>query len=120
MHIPISGGGRGEGRSINPWQRWLSSVTNDASARGISRRIGVHHTTVGRWMNAGVAAPDDIIRIARAYRADALEGLIAAGWITDVDLMNGLLRNAVRRAPTVFLTEELHDRAQAGRVSGER
>lgn len=69
-------------------------------------------------MNSTRAPSDTIIRIARAYHADPIEGMIAAGWLTETDLMNGGLRNAVRHAPTQYLTEELHERATTGRLSG--
>lgn len=55
-----------------------------------------------------------MIAIARAYGADPIEGMIAAGLLIEADLAGGALRNAVRVAPTSFLTDELHQRAQAG------
>lgn len=45
--------------------------------------------------------------------------MVAAGWLTESDLMNGGLRNAVRHSPTAYLTDELHERAVSGRFDGE-
>ncbi len=103
---------------MNTWQQWLDRTTEGSSARAIAHRIGVHHTTVSRWMNSNTAPCGEIIRIARAYRADPVDGMISGGWLTEQDLMNGGLRNAVRHAPTAYLTEELHERVVTGRMSG--
>jgi transcriptional regulator with XRE-family HTH domain len=103
---------------MNDWQRWLDHATGGASAREVAKRVGVSHVTVGRWMNADTAPVPGILRISRAYAADPIDGMIAAGWLTGADLLEGGLRNAVRHAPTSFLTEELHERVESGRLEG--
>lgn len=100
------------------WTQWLDRATKLESDRQIARKVGLTHTTISRWRNAGTAPAEGIIRIARAYDADPIDGLVSAGIITQADLMNGGLRNAVRHAPTVYLTEELHERATTGRLQG--
>jgi len=110
-------GGAGR-QDINTWQAWLDHATDGDSARAIARRVGMSHVTVRRWMNSDTAPCHGIIRIAREYGVDPVEGMISAGWLTEADLMNGGLRNAVRHAPTLYLTEELHERVLTGRLSG--
>ncbi|MEZ3156840.1 hypothetical protein AB1K56_07895 [Microbacterium sp. BWR-S6Y] len=100
------------------WRQWLDRATNRDSDREIARKTRLAHTTIGRWRNAGTAPAEGVIAIARAYGADPIEGLIFAGLLTEADLLNGGLRNAVRHAPTAYLTEELHERVTTGRVHG--
>lgn len=104
--------------AITMWNEWLDRVTNQESDRQIAARTGFTHPTVGRWRSAGKAPADSIIVIARAYGADPVDGLVSAGILTESDLMNGGLRNAVRHAPTAYLTDELHERAVSGRFEG--
>lgn len=101
------------------WNQWLARVTNHASDHEVARRAGITHTTIGRWRKSGRAPAEGIITIARAFRADPIDGMVAAGLLTEADLMNGGLRNAVRHAPTAFLTDELHERAVSGKFDGE-
>ncbi|MFF7683176.1 helix-turn-helix domain-containing protein [Microbacterium sp. NPDC007973] len=100
------------------WRQWLDHATRQDSDREIARKAGLTHSTVSRWRNAGTAPAEGIIRIARAYAADPIDALVSAGIITEDDLMNGGLRNAVRHAPTAYLTEELHERVTTGRLHG--
>lgn len=65
-----------------------------------------------------MAPAGSVIIIARAFQVDPVDGLVAAGYLTESDLMNGGLRNAVRHAPTAYLTDELHERAVSGRFDG--
>jgi len=107
---------RQEQPPITNWTQWLTRVTDHASDRDIGKRAGISHTTVSRWRNTGRAPADGVILVARAYRADPIDGLIAAGYLTEADLAATSLRNAVRHAPTGYLTEELHERAVTGRL----
>lgn len=102
---------------ITIWTQWLDRATDHASDREIGRRTGLNHTTISRWRNAGRASAEGTIAIARAYRADPVDGLIAAGILTEAEVLARDVRAVVRRAPTVFLTEELHGRATSGRLS---
>lgn len=104
---------------ITNWNQWLDRATNQASDHDIARRTNLTHPTIGRWRRNGRAPAEGVILIARAYKADPVDGLVSAGYLTESDLMNGGLRNAVRHAPTAYLTDELHERAVSGRFDGD-
>nr|WP_278101117.1 hypothetical protein [Microbacterium proteolyticum] len=63
-------------------------------------------------MRAGQIPADGAILIARAYGADPVLALLRTGWLHETDFTEGGLRSAVSVAPSSFLTEELHLRAQ--------
>lgn len=76
----------------------------------IAERIGTSAATVGRWGRVGRPPAEWVIKIARAYEADPVRALLAAGYLTSEDFMGGGLRSAVAHAPLVYLTDEVHKR----------
>ena len=89
---------------------WVAEATAGASARAIAERLHRSNTTVASWIRTGKFPCNVVIEMAREYRADPVAGLIAAGFLTREDLMNGGLKNAIRIAPTALLVSELHSR----------
>jgi hypothetical protein len=65
---------------------------------------------VARWIRHGVLEPNELLALARAYKADPIEGLLASGWLTMNDLRNGGMTYIISRAPTRMLVNELHKR----------
>jgi len=96
---------------MNALATWVDRLTGNASARNLGRCINRSHTAVSAWMKDGGMPAEVVIDIARCFSGDAVEGMLAAGILTGADLDSGGLRNAVRMAPTIYLTEELHFRS---------
>lgn len=67
-----------------PWTEYLKAITGDSSGREISRRLGISDATVSRWFK-GTAAPTarQVSIVARAYKQNPLQALIAAGYLTE-------------------------------------
>lgn len=91
-------------------KQWVAEATDSASARAIAERLHRSNTTVASWIRTNKFPCNIVIEMAREYKADPVAGLIAAGYLTREDLMNGGLKNAVHVAPTALLVSELHSR----------
>lgn len=89
------------------WDRWVREITGGASSRAIAAKIRRSHTTALKWMHEP-PSPEAVIGFALAYDVDVIPGLVAAGWLNDVDESE---MNLLRNMPTVKLTAELHRRA---------
>lgn len=95
---------------MTTWTDWLRSTTNGASLRAIAASIGSagSPSSLQRWVNEEVRPPAEaVVAIARAYGADPLLGLVAAGYLDENDLAQNRTVAAVRDASTLQLTEEL-------------
>lgn len=78
--------------------RWVSEITGDDSWREIAKKLSTTHPTIKRRLDNAEA--DAIIELAGTYGANPVDGLIAAGAISDID---------VRSYARTFLTEDLSD-----------
>jgi hypothetical protein len=98
---------------MTTWNDWLSRTTNGASLRAIAAAIGKPGatSTIQRWVNEGRASAEGTVAIARAYGADPLLGLVAAGYLDENDLAQNRTVGALREATTLQLTEELMRRS---------
>jgi hypothetical protein len=92
---------------------WIGKSTGDASARAIAGKVGKSHTVVAKWLREGEMPCYAVLDLARAYDADPIEGLLAAGYLTIEDLMRVGVPAAVKAAPTEMLIEELAARSRA-------
>lgn len=92
------------------WNVWFDRVTQGETQEQIGARLGVSRSTVARRIRHGVLEPNELLTLARAYKADPLEGLLASGWLTMEDLKNGGMRYILKSAPTRMLVNELYDR----------
>lgn len=97
---------------------WLASVTDGASVEAIAAAAGVSTRTVMRWGMRGVD-PTSVIRIARAFKADPVNGLIASGWLMRSDMSADMFRRVAKRIPAVVLMDEIRDRYENGTLLGE-
>lgn len=96
---------------MNPWELWLSEVTQGESARSIASRIAVNRTTVSSWIRSGKPPAEFVFRVAREYGADVFSGLKASGWLTQQDC-DVALAALLSQVPTRTLIAELHGRAE--------
>lgn len=94
------------------WAAWVRGVSGGASARQLAVRIHRSPTSVAKWLRDGNPPAEAVIDIARAYGADPIAGLIAAGSLSVSDLMP-YLKTALVHAPQTWLTEEVHRRSTA-------
>ena len=101
------------------WTVWIRTVTRGASARAIATRINRSHSSVAKWIRDGDPPCEVIIAICRAYRANPIAGLVAAGYIREGELTPHM-REIIRMAPVADLTGELNERAMAWEASVSR
>jgi transcriptional regulator with XRE-family HTH domain len=92
------------------WDEWFERVTRGETQQQIGDRLGVSRSTVVRWMRHGVLEPNELLALARAYKADPLQGLLASGWLTMEDLRNGGMTYILSQTPTRLLVNELYKR----------
>lgn len=98
---------------MNDKQRWewLSKATGANSARGVGRSLGVHHTTVQRWVRNGM--PDGtLIDLIVRYDQDPLLACVVWGLLDDDDVPNLNWEAIAKYVPADVLSGELHDRAR--------
>jgi len=100
-------------RVMDTWDEWLLRITGGEHTGEIAKRIGVSRATVLRWSTRQVIDSDTVLKLARAYKVDPVEGLVAGGWMKLEDITIEGLTNVVSRAPTVLLARELLKRAEA-------
>lgn len=99
------------------WERWVREVTEGASSRAVGERIGKSHTTALAWM--GHPTPESAIMLAVAYRANPIEALTVAGFLTNGELTATDPDAELKDIPSVRLTAELYRRArESERVHG--
>lgn len=48
-----------------------------------ARKIGISKSNITRWKEGARAAPDFVVKVARAYDSNVLEALVEAGFITE-------------------------------------
>jgi hypothetical protein len=91
---------------------WLSTATDDASARAIAATINRSHTAVSGWIRRGEMPCEVVMQIARAYGADPLHGLIASKHLEVSDLTASSMREVIKYLPSEMLVQELADRVE--------
>lgn len=92
---------------MNELMSWYSATTSDDTVNAVASRAGLVGSTLSRQLKAETLTPESIVAIARAYNADAIEGLIISGLITEAD---------VSRHGAQALLESITDRMIANEV----
>lgn len=87
--------------------QWFKTTTGGDSVNAAAKASGLNQPTLARQINGGALSPESIVAIARAYNADAIEGLIISGLITEAD---------VSRHGAQTLLESITDRMIANEV----
>ena len=57
---------------------WYAATVADDTANAVALRAGLVQSTLARQIKAGQLSPEVVVAIARAYRADVLDALVAA------------------------------------------
>lgn len=71
---------------MSEWWKWLRDISRAATNVEIANRVGVSGATVGNWARGSRPAAEQVIMAARVYGANALAGLIAAGYMTEDEI----------------------------------
>lgn len=67
---------------------WIQSIAGGDARGAVADKAGQHRATFNRQYDAGRVPPATIVAIARAYSADPLRGLVAAGLLTEDEIAN--------------------------------
>ncbi|WP_369637521.1 hypothetical protein [Nocardia sp. JMUB6875] len=90
---------------------WKRAVTRGASTRAIAERLDTNGPRVKRHLEeADPPVADTVIELARAYGANPVEGLIAAGLITRGDVDHAATKGVLAEVPMLQLLEEAVER----------
>ncbi len=91
---------------------YVERITRGASWRTVADVTGIDPSTLTRQFNRGRVPATTIIAIARAFRGDIVDGLVAGGFLTvdEADAMGG--RASLRSATDLQLAVEILRRAQ--------
>lgn len=103
----------------NESEKWLARVTGGDSERQAALRAGIVQATLSRQLRNDLLTPENVVAIARAYKASALDGLVAIGLIQESDVVSMSARDALRAATDEDLVGEVLRRIQAGNASGD-
>jgi hypothetical protein len=104
------------------WGQWLRTTTGGKTTRDIADRISrsvgreVSHTTVQRWMKAGIPA-EVVFKLAITYQVDLAAAVIQMGWVTIDEVQGANFGFLLQQISTWKLTEEMHRRALEERPS---
>lgn len=96
--------------AMTTWAQWRNrTIPAGVSTRQVAAATGDDNKSVTRWLEQPRA--DWVIRLARAYGADPIGGLVAAGFLRE-DEVPVTTQDAVRLATSEQLAAELHKRTQ--------
>ncbi len=98
----------------NAMEWYRSLVGEGATVNAVAERAGVVQTTLNRQVKAGALSHETVVALARAYRADVLDGLVASGLITHEDIKAHAVQTALGAASDVDLASEIMKRAERG------
>ncbi|MDK8497599.1 helix-turn-helix transcriptional regulator [Corynebacterium accolens] len=65
------------------WWRYLQELMGGQTQLEAARFIGISKSNITRWKDGARAAPDFVVKVARAYNANVLEALVEAEFITE-------------------------------------
>lgn len=98
---------------VSTWTVWRdATIPADASVRSVAAATGSDNKSAGRWLER--PRPEFVITLARVYGADPVQGLVAAGYLTDGEIARLGRAAALREATDLELAEEIYRRAAAG------
>lgn len=68
------------------WVTFVRDVIGDDRQTVVAQKAGIDQTTISRWLGGRLQPnPVHVIRFARAYHINPIEGLVAAGLITTTE-----------------------------------
>ncbi|MGW4242037.1 hypothetical protein [Nocardia sp. NPDC004722] len=86
---------------------WKRTITRGASTRAIAEQLDSNGPRIKRHLEeADPPIADTVIELARAYGANPVEGLIAAGLLTRSDVDHAATKDSLTEVPMLQLLEE--------------
>lgn len=64
------------------WWNYVQGLMGAQTQLEAANYIGIAKSNITRWKNGAPAAPEFVVKVARAYRANVLEALVEAEFIT--------------------------------------
>lgn len=101
-------------RDMTAIDQWISDITNGDSGRKIAKRSGIASATLSRQLAENGLTPETVVRIAHAYGASAIEGLLALNLLAETDVDAASIERALEAATDEQLMDEVLRRMKAG------
>jgi hypothetical protein len=79
-----------------PWLDYVARITENQSAAGIGKRIGLAASSVTRWSDDNPPKPANISKFCRAYGRPVFEGMVAAGYIPSEEIASAFVEDPSR------------------------
>lgn len=102
--------------SATKWWAYVERLLGDDTPKDAADKAGFSRSNFTRWRDGANAEPLAAVKLARAYHANVVEALVAAGLITDDEAqlkeVRVGLREALETAEAQQLADELVARAE--------
>lgn len=93
--------------STTTWWKYLQEITGGASNVEVARKVGFHESNMSKWNRGANPDVEFVVKIARAYRVNVLEALVAAGVITAPEAQLREVKIGLDDLTTAALAREL-------------
>lgn len=90
---------------------WVAEVTGEDSWRTVAEKLRTTHSTIKRRLTNHEA--DAIVEIARAYDVNPIDGLLAAGTVTELDIKTAARTYTVNDLSDLEIAQLVVDRLEA-------
>lgn len=97
---------------------WYTQTTGDDTTNAVATNAGIVYTTLARQLSSGKLTPETLVAIARAYKRDAIDALIAHGIITVDDVRKHATRPTLQSATDREIADEVWRRLNDGEEHG--
>ena len=104
---------------MNTEMTWYYATVGDDTPNAAAGKSGLVQSTLAAQLRRGRLAPESVVAIARAYGADAIKGLIAAGLISADDVRRYGTKEALHAATDAEIAEEVYRRLVAGTATDD-
>ncbi len=93
---------------------YLNRLAGGLRGREVAERVGVSEATVSHWRHGRrPPSPSDAVKVAKAFGRPPLEGLVAAGILTEDEAADpGVVRTGIGSFTSVEIAAELLRRAE--------
>lgn len=92
---------------------WIERLAKRDSLRDIQAKTGISFSTLSRRLPDGLSA-EQVIQFARGYDAPVIDGLIAAGFLSEADRLDAAAGASIASASDEQLAEEVLRRMKLG------
>jgi hypothetical protein len=88
-------------------ETWVAQITNNATGVQVSKNAGIPQGTYWRQIQDDKLTAENIVKIARAYDAASIDGLVAVGIIEEKDVLAVSHRDSLASATDDALVAEI-------------